>query len=151
MQCRPIAPVSKLNTREIDAMEVDIVFPHELIKFDILRIEPPFLPSLCVVGCYTRVSNRSVKLRTFQLMRTHKEKERRVELTQTSEEDHDQRATTWDCGEYSQNTFPFRNSSSGIPRGGVGTPQVKSRVRGVGRNPCCIRASVISPSELMVV
>ena len=46
------------------------------------------------------------------------------------------------------NTFPFIPYGS-PPCTGTGTPQVKSRVRGVGTKPPFSRSSMITPSELI--
>ncbi len=62
MQFRPVTAITKLDGWPIDGVEINIVFTHELVKADILGIEPPFFPMKSVVGCDTRVSNRRVKL-----------------------------------------------------------------------------------------
>lgn len=43
-------------------MEIDIIFTHELVKINVFRVEPPFLPFGEVVGRYTWVSDRGIKL-----------------------------------------------------------------------------------------
>ena len=48
-----------------------------------------------------------------------------------------------------QRTFPFMPYVSSPFKSGTGTPQVKSRVTGLGRNPPFSRASTISPSALI--
>ena len=48
-----------------------------------------------------------------------------------------------------QRTFPFIPYGSFPSRSGTGTPQVKSRVTGLGCNPLFSRASTISPSVLI--
>lgn len=62
MQHRPIASVPYLNRGEENCVEIDIVFPHELVKLHILRVEPPLLPFARVVCRDAWVSNRSIKL-----------------------------------------------------------------------------------------
>ena len=48
-----------------------------------------------------------------------------------------------------QRTFPFMPYGSSPSKSGTGTPQVRSRVTGLGRNPPFNRASTISPSALI--
>lgn len=48
-----------------------------------------------------------------------------------------------------QRTFPFIPYGSSPSKSGTGTPQVKSRVTGLGRNPLFSLASMISPSVLI--
>lgn len=45
-------------------MEVDVVLAHELIKTDVLLVEPPFLPVGCQVCGDTGISNGGIKLQS---------------------------------------------------------------------------------------
>jgi hypothetical protein len=58
----PVTTVSNLHGRPIDGMEVDIIFAHELIEFNVFRIKPPFFPFWRVVGGDTRITDRRVEL-----------------------------------------------------------------------------------------
>lgn len=62
MEFRPIPAVTDLNGREIYSVEVDIIFTHELVKVDIVRVEPPLFPLWGIVGCDTGVTKGSIKL-----------------------------------------------------------------------------------------
>lgn len=60
------------------------------------------------------------------------------------------RVTRRCVSDYSHMTLPFMASSSfSSPTGGTGTPQVKSLVTAVGRNPPFILGSTISPLARM--
>ena len=57
----PVATVTNLRAWEEHCMEVRVILAHELVEFDVLRIEPPFLPVAGIVGGDTRVANASIK------------------------------------------------------------------------------------------
>lgn len=59
---RPVTAVTEFDRREEDGVEVDIVFPHELIETNMLGIEPPFPPFWCVVCGNAGVAYRCVEL-----------------------------------------------------------------------------------------
>lgn len=61
MNHSPVILGTKLRAREDDRVERNIVFTHELIEFDIVRILPPLLPLLGVASCNAGVSNRSIE------------------------------------------------------------------------------------------
>lgn len=61
----PGSAVTDFNSREENRVEVNVVFAHELVKTNILGVEPPLLPLWCIASSYTRVSNGSVKLLMF--------------------------------------------------------------------------------------
>ncbi len=44
VECSPVPPVTNLNRWEVDCVEIYVVLAHELIKMDVLGIEPPLLP-----------------------------------------------------------------------------------------------------------
>jgi len=47
MQLRPVATVRNLDRRPVDSVEVDVILAHELIKIDVVRVEPPLFPFQC--------------------------------------------------------------------------------------------------------
>ena len=58
----PWSTVTKLDRREVDDMEVDVVLAHELIQVNVLLVEPPLLPLLSVVRGDTDVADTCFKL-----------------------------------------------------------------------------------------
>ena len=62
MKHGPWAPVSDLDRREVDSVEVNIIFAHELVQADVGLVKPPPFPFGCVVGRDTWVSNTCLKL-----------------------------------------------------------------------------------------
>lgn len=66
MQLRPVTAISYLDWRPINGVKVNVILAHELIEFDILRVEPPMFPLGCKIRSYTWVSNRSVELMSIR-------------------------------------------------------------------------------------
>lgn len=62
MQRSPIASITQQHRREIDGVEIDVIFSHELVKFDVIGVEPPFLPFGGVVGGDTGVAQGCIEL-----------------------------------------------------------------------------------------
>lgn len=62
MQCCPGSTISKLHRREVDGMEIHVVLPHELVKVNVLLVEPPLLPLGGVIRRYAGVTNWCVIL-----------------------------------------------------------------------------------------
>ena len=62
MELRPIPSITNLHGRPIDSMKVNIIFAHELIQLDILRVKPPLFPFRGIVGRDTRIANRGIEL-----------------------------------------------------------------------------------------
>ena len=57
----PFVACTDLGTRENDCMKGYIVLAHELIELDILRISPPELPILCIIGSNRGVTNAGIE------------------------------------------------------------------------------------------
>ena len=64
VQHSPRTAVSELNRGEVDDVEVDVVLAHELVELDVLGVEPPLFPFRSICRRDTRVSDRSVVLRS---------------------------------------------------------------------------------------
>ena len=43
-------------------MEINVVFTHELVKADVVGVQPPLFPFGCIAGGDTWVPNAGVKL-----------------------------------------------------------------------------------------
>ena len=43
-------------------MEINVVLAHELVKADVIGVQPPLFPFGCIAGCDTQVSQASVEL-----------------------------------------------------------------------------------------
>jgi hypothetical protein len=62
MKHGPVPPVTQLHGREEDGVEVNVVLAHELEELNVLRVEPPLLPSIRKeVGGDTGIAERSVE------------------------------------------------------------------------------------------
>ena len=127
-------------------MEINVVFAHELVKSNVVWIQPPLLPFGRIAGGDAWVSDTGVELDwvlpptlrcdTDQCLPRH--------LKGTSQRD------AHAGSQYAlQRTFPFMPYGSAPSKSGTGTPQVKSRVTGLGCNPPFSRGSTISPSALI--
>ena len=67
MQFCPISAVADEDTWPEHSMEINIIFPHELVELNVFLIEPPFLP-LCSVACsHTGVTKGSIELRKHKM------------------------------------------------------------------------------------
>lgn len=62
IQRGPWTPISDLNRRPEDSVEIDIILAHELVKAHIFLVEPPLFPLRRVIGGDTRVSYGCIKL-----------------------------------------------------------------------------------------
>ena len=62
MQTCPVSAITPKNRWPVDGMEIDIVFTHELVKADVVRVQPPLLPFGRVAGGDAWVSNAGIKL-----------------------------------------------------------------------------------------
>jgi hypothetical protein len=62
MQFSPVPPITNLDGRPINGVEIDVIFTHELVKLDVLGVEPPLLPLRGVAGGDTRISDRRIEL-----------------------------------------------------------------------------------------
>lgn len=147
VQHGPFTAIAKLNGWEVDGVEVDVILAHELEKLDIFLIEPPLFPIFGVVGGNTRVSYRCIEL-NFVSASFQKSRSWQSRLTQTSVKLSQLLAILNDYRNIHR-TFPFMDWSSSVFFTGTGTPQVRSRVRGLGRSPLFRRESISSPSALM--
>jgi len=127
-------------------MEINVVFTHELVKPNVVWVQPPLLPFWCIAGGDARVSDAGVKLGRVSSPTAWCDIDQRLpkHLKGTG-----QRGTRVISLCALQRTFPFMPYGSAPFKSGTGTPQVKSRVTGLGRNPPFSRASTISPSTLM--
>lgn len=66
VECSPVPSVTDLYRREVDRVEIHVVFAHELIEMDVPRIQPPLLPLGCEIGGDARVAYRCVELETIR-------------------------------------------------------------------------------------
>jgi len=62
VQTGPVSPIATKNRRPVDGMEINVVFTHELVKTDVIGVEPPLFPFRCIACGDTWVSNAGVKL-----------------------------------------------------------------------------------------
>lgn len=62
VQTCPVPPVAPEDRRPVDGMEINVVFTHELIKADVVGVQPPLLPFRHRAGGDAWVSNAGVKL-----------------------------------------------------------------------------------------
>lgn len=62
MKHGPRSAVTKLNGREVNGVEVDIIFAHELIQSHVLGVQPPLLPFGSIVGGDTWIANGRIEL-----------------------------------------------------------------------------------------
>jgi len=67
MQLCPILSGADLRTGEDHRMIDDVVLPNKLIKLNI-RVSPPFLPLVGVLGCDGYITNASIKPRVNDLL-----------------------------------------------------------------------------------
>jgi len=66
-------------------MEINVVFAHELVKADVVGVQPPLFPFRCITGGDTWVSGAGVKLWWWVI--SHPLVKYWLVLTQTSERD----------------------------------------------------------------
>lgn len=68
MQFCPDVSSADLRSREHDGVKNNVVLADELMQLDMLRVSPPFLLFLGVVGCDGHIANASVKSRVDDLV-----------------------------------------------------------------------------------
>ena len=62
VQACPVPPVASKHRRPVDGVEIHVVFPHELVKADVVGVQPPFFPFGRIAGSDAWVSYAGVEL-----------------------------------------------------------------------------------------
>ena len=62
VQTCPVPPVASKDRGPVDGVEIHVVFSHELVKADIVGVQPPLSPFGCIAGGDTRVTHTGVEL-----------------------------------------------------------------------------------------
>ena len=62
MQARPVPSIAPKNRWPVNGMEINVVLSHELIKADVVWVQPPPFPFGRIAGGDAWVPNTGVKL-----------------------------------------------------------------------------------------